>query len=68
MLDCIQSPDQSYRLQEVLASILTEYGFPILYGLPSGHTTTGALTLPFGIEVTLNADEQYLELLEAAVQ
>ncbi len=68
MLDCVQSPDQSYRLQEVLVSILTEYRFPILYGLPSGHTTTGALTLPFGIEAILNADEQYLELLEAAVQ
>lgn len=68
MLACVQSPDQSYRLQEVLVSILTEYRFPILYGLPSGHTTTGALTLPFGIEVILNADAQYLELLEGAVQ
>jgi muramoyltetrapeptide carboxypeptidase len=68
MLDCVQAPDQGYRLQEVLISILSEYCFPILYGLPSGHTTTGALTLPFGVEAFLNADEQYLELLEAAVQ
>ena len=67
MLNCSQSPDQGYRLQEILLEILSEYRFPILYGLPSGHTTTGALTLPFGVQVTLNADEQYLELLEAAV-
>lgn len=68
MLNCVQSSDQGYRLQDVVYDILREYRFPILYGLPSGHTTTGALTLPFGVEVSLNADEQYVELLEAAVQ
>ncbi|MCI0625302.1 MAG: LD-carboxypeptidase [Acidobacteria bacterium] len=68
MLNCVQSADQGYRLQEIVLNTLSEYSFPILYGLPSGHTTTGSVTLPFGVEVTLNADAQYLELEEAAVE
>jgi muramoyltetrapeptide carboxypeptidase len=68
MLNCVQSADQDYRLQEIVSNILGECRFPILYGLPSGHASTGSLTLPFGVQVVLNADEQYLELLEAAVE
>lgn len=68
MLNCAQSPDQNFRLQDIISSILNEFEFPILYGLPSGHTTRGALTLPFGVQVTLNADEGTIELDEAAVE
>ncbi len=68
MLNCVQSADQGYRLQEILYAILKEFGIPVLYGLPSGHTSTGSLTLPFGVEATLNAEEQYLQLEEAAVE
>ena len=68
MLDCAQSPDQSYRLQDIMFDILKEFEFPILYGLPSGHTASRALTLPFGVKVTLNANEGYIELGEAAVE
>jgi muramoyltetrapeptide carboxypeptidase len=68
MLNCLQSPEQEYRLQEIVFSIMKDFSFPILYGLPSGHTTTGALTLPFGVSVILNADERYLQLEEAAVR
>src|SRR5262245_12384355 len=68
MLNCRQSPDQGYRLQEIILNTIEEYAFPVLYGLPSGHTESGSLTLPFGVEATLNADEQYLELEEVAVE
>jgi muramoyltetrapeptide carboxypeptidase len=68
MLNCFQSPEQDYRLQDIVFDILREFGFPILYGLPSGHTTTGSLTLPFGIQADLNAGEKYLQMLEPAVQ
>ncbi len=67
MLDCVQSPDQEYRLQDVVTGALKGLNVPILFGLPSGHTTTGSLTLPFGVQVTLNADERYLQLEEGAV-
>ena len=68
MLNCRQSADQGYRLQDIILKTVEDYSFPILYGLPSGHTESGSLTLPFGVEATLNADDQYLELEEAAVE
>jgi muramoyltetrapeptide carboxypeptidase LdcA involved in peptidoglycan recycling len=68
MLNCKQSDTQGYSLQEIVLKTLEEYSFPILYGLPSGHTESGSLTLPFGVEATLNADGRYLELKEAAVE
>jgi len=68
MLNCRQSAEQGYRLQEIVLKTIEEYSFPVLYGLPSGHTETGSITLPFGVEATLNADEHYLELEEAAVE
>jgi muramoyltetrapeptide carboxypeptidase len=67
MLNCASSTDQTYGLQQIILDVLGDFGFPILYGLPSGHTSTGALTLPLGVRGFLNADEKYLELEEAAV-
>lgn len=68
MLDCGQGADETYRLQDIVSEILQPYRFPILYGLPSGHTSSGCLTLPLGVPVLLDASEKYLELLEGAVQ
>jgi muramoyltetrapeptide carboxypeptidase len=67
MLHYGPSSEERYGLQEIILDILGDLGFPILYGLPSGHTSTGALTLPFGVTALLNASEKYLELEEAAV-
>jgi len=67
MLHCAPGSKQDYSLQEIIFDILSDFGFPILYGLPSGHTSTGALTLPFGVTALLDANEKYLELEEAAV-
>jgi muramoyltetrapeptide carboxypeptidase len=67
MLNCASSTEQTYGLQQIILDVLGDFGFPILYGLPSGHTSTGALTLPLGVRGFLNADEKYLELEEAAV-
>ena len=68
MLHCVQGPEQEYRLQDIIFDVLKGFKVPILYGLPSGHTTTGALTLPFGVQVLLNADEKYVQLEEAPVK
>jgi len=67
MLNCRQSADQGYRLQEIILRTIEEYSFPVLYGLPSGHTESGSITLPFGVQVTLNAEQQYIEVEESAV-
>ncbi len=67
MMGCLPLPDQSFRLQEILFDILKDYQFPILFGVPSGHTREGMLTLPFGIRVRLDAEARSLEFLEGAV-
>jgi len=68
MLNCQFPEGESRDLQSIIGEVLSDFQFPILYGLPSGHTSSGALTLPFGIHVRLNAEEGFLELLEPAVQ
>jgi len=70
MLDCVQPGRQDYTLQEVIARLLTEYKVPVIYGVRSGHVSGGNLTLPFGVEASLIADETgvTLKILEAATR
>ena len=58
-----QGPD----MPEIVLSLLQEFQVPIWYGLHSGHTSTGCLTLPFGVEVRLDAGQRWLQFEEAAV-
>ena len=67
MLNCTQGGEPDYPLRDVVMNILQAYDFPVLYGFPSGHTSRGALTLPFGTEVLLDADRRSLRLEEPAV-
>lgn len=53
-------------LGEVLDNILGSTRVPVLSGLTIGHTAD-QLTLPLGVNATLNADEKTLELKEAGV-
>jgi muramoyltetrapeptide carboxypeptidase len=70
MLDCMQSKDQPYTLQEVILRIVGDLGIPIAYGLRSGHVTRKNITLPFGVRASLrvNGDEATLKIMEAATQ
>jgi muramoyltetrapeptide carboxypeptidase len=65
MLDCEQHPEQGYRLDDVLADLTRDLGVPVLAGVPSGHTRSLAVTLPFG--VAARVDGEGLEILEGAV-
>ncbi|HVG30989.1 MAG TPA: LD-carboxypeptidase [Pyrinomonadaceae bacterium] len=53
-------------LGEVVDQILGSTRVPVLSGLTIGHTAD-QLTLPLGVNATLNADEKTLELKEAGV-
>ncbi|RJE74425.1 LD-carboxypeptidase [Reichenbachiella sp. MSK19-1] len=69
--DCdYEEEDQSYpssiSLREVLEDRLEDLGIPVMYGLPFGHIADNA-TLPFGIEVELDASNHTLTLLESGV-
>lgn len=42
-------PDGSVTAREVAANVAREFPGPVLWGLPSGHTTGPALTVPLGV-------------------
>jgi muramoyltetrapeptide carboxypeptidase len=68
MLDCLQTRDQGYTLQEVILGIVGTLGIPVAYGLRSGHVTRKNITLPIGVQAALSVKEGRAELkiLEAA--
>ncbi|MBI2151098.1 MAG: LD-carboxypeptidase, partial [Acidobacteria bacterium] len=70
MLHCAQNADQGYTLQEVLADLLGEFAFPILFGFPTGHTSRPNVIVPFGVRARLDLtapSAPLFELLEPAV-
>src|SRR5688572_12988647 len=52
MIDCVQHADQGYRIQDVLAECTADLNIPVMFGLPSGHSPHGNLTLPLGVTAT----------------
>lgn len=69
MLDCVQAPNQNYTLQEVITRIVGDLGVPVAFGVPSGHVTSGNITLPFGVRAKLavRRGQVSLKILESAV-
>ena len=70
MLDCVQPGGQDYTLQQVIMRVVAEFNVPVVYGLRSGHVTSGNITLPLGVQAQLVAGESgvQLKILEAATQ
>jgi muramoyltetrapeptide carboxypeptidase len=68
MLDCSQTKEQDYTLEEVVLRVIGDLGVPVAYGLRSGHVSRRNITLPLGVRATLNVDknEGSLRILEAA--
>jgi muramoyltetrapeptide carboxypeptidase len=69
MLDCVQTTNQGYTLQDVVTRIVGDLGVPVAFGVRSGHVTSGNITLPFGVRAQLMVrDGQVtLSVLESAV-
>jgi len=65
MPGCEQHPDQGYTLQEMLRDWTSYLRVPVLFGFPSGHTTSKGLALPLGARARL--DDDGFTLLEGAV-
>jgi len=54
--------------RSMLAAVMEGFRGPVLFGLPSGHTSGATLTLPFGVRATVLAGPQpRLVIEEAAV-
>lgn len=69
MLDCVQSVNQDYTLQNVVSRVLEDLDIPIAFGLRSGHVTRENITLPFGVEseLTVQGPDAELAILEPSV-
>jgi muramoyltetrapeptide carboxypeptidase len=67
MLDCRQSPDQDYTLEEVILRIVESLRIPVAFGLRSGHVSRANITLPIGVRARLTVDDSVeLRILENA--
>jgi muramoyltetrapeptide carboxypeptidase len=68
MLDCAPPSGETYTLQQVIMRILAPYNVPVVYGLKSGHVSSGNITLPIGAQTELKAEgaNVNLRILEAA--
>ena len=69
MLDCVQTANQGYTLQEVILRIVGVLGIPVAFGVRSGHVISGNITLPFGVQSRLRVinGNVALRILESAV-
>jgi muramoyltetrapeptide carboxypeptidase len=70
MLDCAPPKGEIYTLQQVIMRVLEPYNAPIVYGLKSGHVTSGNITLPIGVQAKLVAEgaDVSLRILEATTE
>jgi muramoyltetrapeptide carboxypeptidase len=67
MLDCRQSPDQDYTLEEVVLRVVGDLRIPVSFGLRSGHVSRANITLPIGVKTRLEVGaEVRLMILESA--
>jgi muramoyltetrapeptide carboxypeptidase len=68
MNDCMQHPQQTYTLEQVVLRIVGNLGVPVAYGLRSGHVTERNITLPIGVAASLvvSGDQAQLKFLEPA--
>jgi muramoyltetrapeptide carboxypeptidase len=69
MLDCVQTANQDYTLQDVVTRIVGDLGVPVAFGIRSGHVTSGNITLPFGVraQLVVRGGQVTLRILESAV-
>ena len=61
-------PESQPTARSMVAGVMEGFRGPVLFGLPSGHTSGATLTLPFGVRATVIAGPQPgLVIEEAAV-
>jgi len=70
MLDCVQTANQGYKLEEVVMRIVGDLKVPVAFGVRSGHVTSRNITLPIGVRARLTVDggQVSLRILESAVE
>jgi muramoyltetrapeptide carboxypeptidase len=67
MIDCHEPGALDYTLQQIILRVVGDLGIPVVVGVKSGHVSSRALTLPFGVRASLSAGETVTFRHEAAV-
>jgi muramoyltetrapeptide carboxypeptidase len=69
MLACEAPPECGYSLLDILRSLVANLGIPVGFGINSGHVESGNITLPLGVQASLDVEQNaaVLTMLEAAV-
>lgn len=66
---CDEPKGDAAAARAVVETLIEDFAGPVLYGLPSGHTTQAALTLPFGVRARVRTGSApALVIEEAAVE
>lgn len=61
-------PGGGVAIRNVVADVMADFRGPVLYGLPSGHTSGPTLTLPFGVAArVVTGSEPAVVIEESAV-
>jgi len=69
MIDCRQSADQDYTLEEVVLRVVGDLGIPVAFGMRSGHVSRANITLPIGVRARLEVgSEVKLRIVEPATE
>ncbi|UCB46109.1 MAG: LD-carboxypeptidase [Spirochaetota bacterium] len=69
LINCKDTSGNNFSIADVIDDVFAGMDIPIIYGFPSGHQAEDGLniTIPFGITVTLNADDPQLIIHGAGV-
>jgi muramoyltetrapeptide carboxypeptidase len=59
-------PGSDPTARATVEKIMRDFPGPVLFGLPSGHTSGATLTLPFGVTTTVVADNKARLIVEEA--
>jgi muramoyltetrapeptide carboxypeptidase len=59
-------PGGSLGIRSVIGDVMADFRGPVLYGLPSGHTSGATLTLPFGVAARVVTGMQPAVIVEEA--
>jgi|SRR5215470_27490 len=63
MLDCVQTQNQGYTLDEVILRVIGDLGVPIAAGLRSGHVSRSNVTLPLGVCASFSVTTNGINLM-----
>jgi muramoyltetrapeptide carboxypeptidase len=59
-------PGGDPAIRSVIADLVADFPGPVLFGLPSGHTTGATLTLPFGVAARVVTNPSPALIIEEA--